>query len=362
MPPVTQANKFEDKMIYPELRETAELSIVKLLQDWKSSDFIQFYGNLLTQHKIFLTTIERDGIKPNEFTSAHNKFNKQVKVLVTSTDIGSLYVSIHNLKKALSGDSGRHPLIENFSSELISHLDQVWQVLNSISKLPSNFDLVLKLIRLAYKIEKTFDYFDRCLIFLDITGKLLSNSTPKSEGDDEVIFIFSAEIITLSDFIDKLNTLKQIYTEACLLFEVEEAHHSLKVGKIESGSLFAKLFGESKVIEFIIWFAKESIKFLHRNYTTEGKRGKLAVNVEQLNEQIGLYEKLNNVLGDKRMAVLQNEQSETLQKSAILLSKQYQKLLERETKIHINNESLEVQSKKGILFLEGGPKQIENQI
>lgn len=345
-------------MIFQELKKSAELSINELIQDWKSSDFNQFYEKLLSLHRSFLSTIEPQGLKTNDFTNAHNQFTKQVKGLVAKTDIGSLYVSIHNLKEILTGENGHHPLIEDLSSELRVYLESVWEVLNQISRFPSNFSLVLELIKTANKIEKTFSYFDKCVTFLNATNKLLSKSLHKSEQEEEVIFVFSAEIITLNEFIDKLDALKQIYSEICLIFQIEESNHSLKVGRIESGSLLAKIFGESKVIEFMIWFAKESVKYLHRTYTSEGKMGKLSANVDQLNEQIGLYEKLNAILGKERMSALQHEQAEALQKSAAIITKKYQKLLERETKININNEVLEVQYENPVLSIEGDKKQI----
>ena len=73
------------------------------------------------------------------------------------------------------------------------------------------------------------------------------------------------------DVLTKLDALSVIYSELCPLFRVSASEHPLRIIKVETGSLWIYVIGNTLIIGFIIWLMKATLGFLYRNYTIEGK-------------------------------------------------------------------------------------------
>ena len=140
----------------------------------------------------------------------------------------------------------------------------------------------------------------------------------------------------LSAFIGKLAALQALYSEICLLANVSEAQNPLQIIKIESGSLWAKVFGEPRIIASITSLIEATIGYLHRSFTTEGKIASVPRRLEALEATIQISKKLEEAGIDT------DEMKEHLRKSGVVIAKSLSSLLEDQPKIRLNGKSITV--------------------
>lgn len=138
----------------------------------------------------------------------------------------------------------------------------------------------------------------------------------------------------LGDFANRLIALQVIYSEICMLLSVSEAQHPVRISKIESGSLWVKLFGESRVIDLLVSSFKAFASWGYRNYTTEGRISMIPQKVETIDELLGLTSRLHAVGIDT------SQMDEHIRKSAVVLAKELSTLLDKQTNVTINDESI----------------------
>jgi len=112
-------------------------------------------------------------------------------------------------------------------------------------------------------------------------------STPDLEDGRELSIVLSSSM-TLSQFILKLKALESIYQELCMLSGISIAEFPIQILKIESGSLWAKVFGHSKIIALMTNLIESGTSFVYRNYTTEGKLNSIPRKVETIESVLKL--------------------------------------------------------------------------
>ncbi|MCI3910587.1 hypothetical protein MQC82_13530 [Pseudomonas viridiflava] len=159
-------------------------------------------------------------------------------------------------------------------------------------------------------------------------------------GDHEVAGSAEAEMtmwlsghLGLGDFAAQLLALQRMYSELCMLLSVSESQYPIRISKIESGSLWVKLFGESKVIDLLVSSIKACASWGHRNYTAEGRISVIPQKVDAIDELLGLTSRLHAAGIDT------SHMDEHIRKSAVVLAKELSTLLDRQANVTINGES-----------------------
>jgi hypothetical protein len=147
---------------------------------------------------------------------------------------------------------------------------------------------------------------------------------------NETINLFFAAPISHKDFVDKVSAIQNLYEEACRLMDVSMSEFPLGIRRIEAGSVWLNLFGESRVISFITSAIESAISYLHRNFTREGKIQEIPKNVETIVGLLDLSKKLNEVGVDN------TELNKSLGESALKLGNELNRLLRGEPTIDIN--------------------------
>jgi hypothetical protein len=104
----------------------------------------------------------------------------------------------------------------------------------------------------------------------------------------------------------------------------------LKIGKIESGSLWVKLFGESKVVALLTRFIEEGAEYLYRKFTIEGQISTIPRKIEVLDKVIGLRSSLQENGIDT--AGLDDH----IAKSGAIIGKDLNILLARQSSVRVN--------------------------
>lgn len=147
-------------------------------------------------------------------------------------------------------------------------------------------------------------------------------------------------------FVEKLQAIQEIYSELCLLGNIAEADFPLQMAKVESGSLFAKIFGEARLIKIFEETIKSAVSFFYRNYTLEGKVASIPRKTAAIEKILELHKKLEEAGIDT------SESKEKLQKSSVILAEQLNCLLLGEAKVEVNGEKLSIDQSLQQKYLE----------
>jgi hypothetical protein len=138
------------------------------------------------------------------------------------------------------------------------------------------------------------------------------------------------QVIDLKNFTEKLDSLGDLYSELCYVLEISEADHPLRIAKIESGSLLTRLLGDTKVVDLMLSFLEDSVKFMHRNFTTEGKIAAIPKKIESLDAILNFSNRL------KENGVDVSALNDKLAKSAVSITNSLNILVSDQAKVEIN--------------------------
>lgn len=166
-------------------------------------------------------------------------------------------------------------------------------------------------------------------------NKALRFVTSPKEGFKDLSILFPAEA-TLDTLIQKLSALEGLYEELCRLLDVSINEYPLELIKVESGSLWIKLFGESRVISLMSKFVESAASYLYRNFTKEGKIVAIPQTVEVIDSMLKLSDSLEQSGIDSSVL------KENIKQSSIILAQRLNQLLAGEPAVNINGRNYSV--------------------
>lgn len=166
-----------------------------------------------------------------------------------------------------------------------------------------------------------FELFDELIGNHDIAG-----------SSEEPLTLWLPAHFDLSGFARRLQAVQTLYSELCMLLSISEHDHPLRISKIESGSLWAKFFGESRVIGLIASFVEQAALWMYRNHTAEGKITSVSMKIEAVDAMLELTARLKE-------AGLQTEGMDAhIEKSAFVISRDLAILLDGQSSITVNEK------------------------
>ena len=177
-----------------------------------------------------------------------------------------------------------------------------------------------------------------------VEESLASADIPNMDEDELVLWLPSN--FDLIDFTRRLDALHSIYSELCMLLSIPEGSHPLRISKIESGSLWAKVFGETRVIGMIAAFIEQTASWMYRTYTQEGKIASIPRKVETVDALLGLSKRL------KESGIDTASMEAHIEKSAVSLSKDLAALLEGQSSVTVNKTTISVESELTRVLVE----------
>jgi hypothetical protein len=234
----------------------------------------------------------------------------------------ALATTLRNLQSALGG-------ITRFAGSLLDGLEHLQNAFDGYTQTHST-DRVLSVILHADDFITRLDSFHD---YVDFTQRTLREDEEKQEGEGELALYMPATL-TFEEFIERLKSINTIYEELCQIFGIPIGEQPLRIGKVESGSLWTCVFGNMKVIEFMIETLKGGAKYIQRNYTNEGKLAAIPSSVRLLEDMIQLKAKLASEGIDTI------ELEDQIAKGALLIAKGMNVLYEKQTSINIAGEEI----------------------
>ena len=321
---------------------------------------IDSFFEQLASSKVFL-----EGIK--EIAGYSEKASTYIEIISLggTTQINEYGAKLHahfsNLFQVTAKTSNRQFFkdLENFQRAL-RKLQTDWfatgqpfdDLLQSIDALADIYDTYLaqrgganarKLVACAQKLN------DQIPIFIEVLSSVCEAVGPQEipSSQDSKISVVLPENFSLKDFAERLLALQSIYSELCALFQVSEVDHPLRIGKVESGSLWALLFGNTRIVEMMASFIERSASWVYRNYTTEGKLNGLPRKVEAIDALLELTKRME----ESNMDV--SGMKPNIEKAALMLSKDLMTLIDGQPNITVNDEKLSLHDAVNQALLEG---------
>jgi len=264
-----------------------------------------------------------------------NAMNQEVNKLVSYLNEASSQFRPLRTRTVWAGVDDLHGKSQIlYKTELTSNIAESIQ--NRLEKFSHSYEEFVK----SYLPGPTFAVIDagndlfESLRAIKLTAKLASDALAptsyinQSETELNLLLGSTQEAIA---FARKLDALIAIYQELCELLSIPTTTHPLRIGKIESGSLWANVFGESKVIGLMIRLIESSTRYLHRNFTLEGKITEMPRKVEAVEAVLGLKQRL------EEQGLDTSAMNEHIEKSSFLISQQLNTLLAGESRVVVNS-------------------------
>lgn len=179
---------------------------------------------------------------------------------------------------------------------------------------------------------------------------------PENIQNTQELSIILSSKMTLSEFILKLKTIENLYEELCLLLKVNLNDHPIEILKIESGSMWTKLIGDTKVIKFLKKILESGAYYIYTNHTNAGKISIIPKKVDSIDSILKLRENLD------KQGIETEELDEQLKKSSILIAKNLNSLLENESNIIIDDTRVSIDGDNNQYVEYKKPLSIEHNI
>lgn len=172
--------------------------------------------------------------------------------------------------------------------------------------------------------------------------------TPAESASDReaAMTIYVPSEQTFREVVEKLDAMADLYDEVCNLADISPAEFPLRVSKIESGSLWLRLFGESKVIALITKLIENGASFTYRNFTQEGKLREIPRNIETIRAELKLLEEL------EKAGIPTGPIKENIEKSAVIITDKINTLLSGSSEITVNEKDYGVRQEFERVLLE----------
>lgn len=167
--------------------------------------------------------------------------------------------------------------------------------------------------------------------------------------------VFELHLASHSEFARitrQFEAIVELYDTLCRVLNVDTGEHPLRVAHFASGSVWLKLFGESRVITLMVSLVERSVNYLHRNFTREGKISSIPRKLEALDAAV----QFTNGLADA--GIDPGPMREELQHSSVLIANELNALLAGEPSVRLNGTEIALTAELHAGYLEAGRKML----
>ncbi len=311
----------------------------------ESQTFIQVVENIYEAQQQTSSALIHNISKDASSGTLKSQYQR-IRSCIQEVSHRELYASLETLQKCIK---------ESFDSafELDRHLKNLVDEIDSFSSVYDNFlsnpnytntaRLGLVSQQLFVSIIATKQAL-RCVL-----SHLIEKEHEIPEGVKE-LSVYLPDSMDCKVFSEKLNSIYVIYHELCLLFDISEAESPLQIKKVESGSFFAELLGNNKIVNLMVDFLRLSASHFYHTYTKEGKIKALPTKLESANNVLDFVERL------EKAGVDTNSMKDELEKTGHSIVRELNTLLIDQSEIVVNEKQIIIDKEKNLHLSEQTPK------
>lgn len=288
-------------------------------------------------------------------------YDKYISQVTRAVNIGSPQDALNMVNQAKSEFNSSPGIVNKITlKQFYGHVDSIEENLKNINLVDSDgIDISKTLIELVDEYQKIYESYARnnnnslaafnlaksaknLVIQLNqietaygvIKGNL-GYSVDTTSGS--MLLMLSAKY-SYSEFNAKLFTLENIYEELCGLCNVNINDEPLQIVRIESGSLLANIRGNAVVVHLMIELISSAFNYTYNRFSETGKVEQLSKKVELLDKMIDMSAKL------KESGVDTTGMDDNLNKAAVVISSELNKMIIGETVVIINGKKFAIAS------------------
>jgi hypothetical protein len=263
---------------------------------------------------------------------------------VRALPFGSIFPEIADLCRALPGYSdivspGAETPIEKLQASLVAFRDRLESVLQHHQR--SEF---VKLLFHAHELAESISALATCKAIIDSN---LLPTTPKEE-DRQNLSIKLFYSIEYAETVTKLKLLGDIYEELLRLGGISTVDATLRISKLESGSLWAVLSGDSKIMDLMADLIKSTGKAIYERFTNQG----ITWGVRTMGELFELRERYRQAGIDTTVVDAEFEDA------SVLLVRKTAALFRGEPRVEINDEEISIAPTVRVSYVEESRRQL----
>lgn len=279
----------------------------------------------------YVLELAHGGEKLNAAAAAINSRYAALKSVTREITPQKVYLAVGAFRNAVQEDLDFAVREHEFTEALTHEVDDFVSCYDDFLMNPNtqtSAALMLQASNANRRLASTFGAFHL------IESALEANV--EADVDEEAISLVLSEVNGFDDFTRKLEAFHNLYRELCFVLGTTEGSHPLRVAKIESGSLWIKVFGDTKVVKLLVALLESTVGYLHRTFTTEGKIASVPRKLESLDAAIQVSAKL------QAAGVDTSEMNENLKKCGVAISQGLAELLEDQPRVRVNNNVFSV--------------------
>ena len=294
------------------------------------TDVVRKLSTLCGEYHKHLMTIS-SGVQNNIPNACSNITNisNSARSVTANVSPRALFREIEDLSDALSTMQAaeRSPTELSRARDVLNDFSESYEAYIANYKIPDAVTLIFA----AKNLAATLDKLNSRHAFVI---ENLENSDPahSNEGMAE-LSLYISNVYGLRDFANKLNAISDLYDLLAELLEISTAECPIVVDQIEAGSLWSKVFGDSRIIGIMIDLLRGSAGFIYRNYTKEGQLTTIPGKLESLDKILDLSGRL------QAQGIETDKIKEELRIATVSIAKNLNKLIDNQQRIEINGES-----------------------
>ncbi|MDD3304076.1 MAG: hypothetical protein PHP54_04080 [Clostridia bacterium] len=273
------------------------------------------------------------------------KFDETMEVLQKSFNVISVTIKYGEIKKEIETYKIKNKIKTDYIENFFEYTDNMLQIYQEWIQNLNDKEYAIRLGKQFVKYER---FFVTCK---NVYNNFLDLYTD-NEGVDskKAIDIQLLDVeLDLEEFNSVLNSINKIYYELGNIMYPNIGgmkYEKLKIVKIESGSIWSKLFGDENILSVFANFLNKTVDFIFNKFTIEGKLSRQQVINSSIKESLEMYETLKN------MGYNVNDSNEDIQKAFLCSTKHLLNIASKSAKIRVNDQMHELNGDVKIKYLE----------
>ncbi len=346
--------KKEDDMTVFELAELYDEILLELSQMKLNTDeILQIYKTISSFEKSMVQPMMLNGLNQDVSKQANQLRQQIVQSLegfAQRFDLLGSHARLIELRKTIT-EKDRSTKFSDFTEEMkkvFAFVDSHDTLTKTVYEYIKNRDInnLTKIFNSIEKVSARYAEIEGQRSFLSNLSKRLE-STMVGEagvGYKELLLYFYNEENNLSVFIEHHRSILAIYNEINALSN--SSLGELRIGKIESGSFFEKLFGAEKIVDVISDLIRRVVDLVFKKYTFDGKMARKAEIVTFLNSELDLIQRCRE-LGIEVGQVPE----EQIKKTIAVISSHVLRLASQSARVRVGDKEFSIEQESREKFL-----------
>lgn len=283
----------------------------------------------------------RDNTKNSSIQSNYKSIFKNFKMNFELFDASNDYAVF---KKEIEEYVEKKNIQNEFLKIFLENVDIFFKQYQNYIKSDNDYRLAVEFGQAAMALSISYGYIKE--MCKEITESMYENNEVLNEGSKSLSIQLLEINYNIDEFANKLMIISEIYNDIGIVIYKGEPFESIKVKKIESGSLLSRILGDQNIIEAFAELFKKTVNLVFNKFTREGKILRHKELREELVKDVELTEIMKGLGYDISDAKINN--TEALTK----LTKNLADLATSSSKIKINNEEYGIQESNSQKFIE----------